>query len=290
MSTYAIGDPQGCAAAFDALLERVDFDAARDRVWVVGDLVNRGPDSLGVLRRIIALGDAASVVLGNHDLHLLAVAAGVRRPGRGDTLDAVLDAPDAATLLDWLRHRPLAHRETIAVTAPSHARVDTLMVHAGVLPGWSADDTMRLAGEFEAALRADDWRDTLATLFGNRPHRWRKELRGADRLRVIVNGLTRLRFCSSDDRMDFDAKDAPAATGEHFPVPPAGYRAWFDIAERRTRDACVVFGHWSTLGLLIRDDAIALDTGCVWGGALTAVRLEDRATFRVGCSPSRSPA
>lgn len=284
MSTYAIGDPQGCAAALDALLERVAFDPAHDRLWVVGDLVNRGPDSAGVLRRIIALGDAATVVLGNHDLHLLAVHAGVRRAGKGDTLDDVLQAPDAVALIDWLRHRPLAHRETLVAGGG-----DTLMVHAGVLPGWSVDDTMRLAAELEAALRADDWRATLATLFGNEPARWSARLTGADRLRGIVNGLTRLRFCSDDDRIDFASKDAPASAGVHFPAPPDGFRAWFDIAGRRSRGTLVVFGHWSTLGLLLRDDVVALDTGCVWGGALTAVRLEDRAVFQAPCAPSSRP-
>lgn len=287
MSVYVIGDLQGCAAAFDALLARIAFDPARDRVWVVGDLVNRGPDSLGVLRRIIAMGDTATVVLGNHDLHLLAVAAGTRRRGRGDTLDDVLDAPDAADLLDWLRYRPLAWRESVGDVGGF--AVDTLMVHAGVMPGWSADDTMRLAAELEAALRAGDWRATLGTLFGNTPDQWLETLTGPARLRAVVNGLTRLRFCSDDDRMDFASKDAPAAAGEHFPAPPSGFRPWFDIPARRSRATRVVFGHWSTLGLVLRDDVMALDTGCVWGGALTAVRLADRATFQVACPPSASP-
>lgn len=282
MPTYVVGDLQGCAQSFDALLETVAFDPRNDRVWLVGDLVNRGPDSLATLRRVIALGSAATVVLGNHDLHLLAVSAGVRKAGRSDTLDAVLAAPDATTLLDWLRRRPMAHRSRVGMR-------DVLMVHAGVLPGWSADDTMRHAGELEVALRADDWKSTLATLFGNRPDRWDEALRGADRLRAIVNALTRLRYCTADGRIDFDAKDAPAAIGSNFPVPPEGYRAWFDIETRRSRDTLVVFGHWSTLGLMVRDDVVALDTGCVWGGALTAMRLEDRAVFEVPCPQSRRP-
>lgn len=282
MSTYVIGDLQGCAGAFDALLARAAFDPAVDRVWLVGDLVNRGPDSLAVLRKAIALGDAATVVLGNHDLHLLAVSAGVRKPGRGDTLADVLAAPDAPALLDWLRRRPMAHRERVR-------DADVLMVHAGVVPSWTVDDTMRRAAELEAALRADDWREALAGCFGNKPARWRADLAGTDRLRVIVNVLTRLRYCADDDRMDFDAKDAPAATGDHFPAPPSGYRAWFDIDARRTRGTMVVFGHWSTLGLVVRDDVIALDTGCVWGGALTAIRLEDRALYRVACPQASRP-
>jgi bis(5'-nucleosyl)-tetraphosphatase (symmetrical) len=286
MSTYVIGDLQGCAASFDALLEQVGFDIARDRVWLVGDLVNRGPDSLGVLRKVMALGDAAVTVLGNHDLHLLAVSAGVRKPGRSDTLDAVLNAPDGHELLDWLRHRSLAHRETLPGGASS---TDVLMVHAGVLPDWSVDDTMRHACELEAALRADDWGDTLAAWFGNQPDRWDEALRGADRLRAIVNVLTRLRFCSDDGRIDFKAKDAPGLAGSSFPAPPSGFKPWFEFETRRSRDALIVFGHWSTLGLMVRDDVVALDSGCVWGGALTAIRLEDRAVFQVPCPQAQPP-
>ncbi len=282
MSTYVIGDLQGCAASFDALLERCAFDPHRDRVWLVGDLVNRGPDSLGVLRRVMALGDAATAVLGNHDLHLLAVAAGLRKSGRRDTLGPLLAAPDAATLLDWLRHRPMAFRASFA------GRPDAVMVHAGVVPGWNADDTMRYAGELEMALRADRWRDTLATLFGNEPDRWDDALTGSGRLRAIVNVLTRLRFCSSDDRLDFDAKDAPPEASSSSVVSSA-FRPWFDFDERGTRDALVVFGHWSTLGVMVRDDVIGLDSGCVWGGALTAVRLEDRALFQVACPQAQRP-
>lgn len=283
MSTYVVGDLQGCARSFDELLDRVGFDARTDRVWLVGDLVNRGPDSLAVLRRVVALGDAARVVLGNHDLHLLAVAAGVRKPGRQDTLDGVMTAPDAGELLDWLRHQPLAHRETVT-------DVDVLMVHAGVVPGWSADETLARAREVERALRADDWVDLLARVFGNQPHRWKPELEGIDRLRVIVNVLTRLRFCSADDRLDFESKDAPVDGSGAFPPPPAGYLAWFDHVERRTRGTLVVFGHWSTLGLMLREDVIGLDTGCVWGGKLTAVRLEDRTLFQVPCRQSQAHA
>ena len=287
MSTYVLGDLQGCAASFDALLAHVGFDAARDRLWLVGDLVNRGPDSLGVLRRLIALGDAATAVLGNHDLHLLAIAAGARRIGKGDTIDAVLAAPDADALLDWLRHRPMAHRASVA--GPDRAERDVLMVHAGVVPAWSGDDTMRHAAELEAVLRGSGWRDALGTMFGNRPALWSDALTGAERLRAIVNVLTRLRYCSVDGRIDFDAKDAPGVDGTAFPPPPDGFRAWFDIAGRRTRDTLVVFGHWSTLGVLVRDDVVALDSGCVWGGQLTAIRLEDRTLFQTPCPRARRP-
>lgn len=286
MSTYAIGDLQGCASSFDALLDRIAFDAAVDRVWLVGDLVNRGPDSLGALRRVMSLGTSASVVLGNHDLHLLAVSAGVRRKSRGDTIDDILDAPDADALLDWLRRQPLAHRETLHDM--DGRAFDALMVHAGILPGWSADDTMRHAGELSRALAADDWRITLAALFGNEPDRWSDALDGPDRLRVIVNALTRLRFCSNEGRFDFVTKDAPV-TGSSSPAPPSGYRPWFDCEPRASRGTLVVFGHWSTLGVMLRDDVIGLDSGCVWGGALTAVRLEDRARFQVTCPVSRKP-
>ena len=286
MSLYVVGDLQGCASAFDALLARIAFDPAVDRVWLVGDLVNRGPDSAAALRTVMGLGSAATVVLGNHDLHLLAASIGARKQGRGDTLAAVLAAPDAAVLLDWLRHRPLAHRETVRSDGRD---VDTLMVHAGVLPGWNADDTMRHAAELEAAMRSDDWRAELGSLFGNRPDRWHDGLAGNDRLRAIVNALTRLRFCTADGRIDFDAKDAPVRAGTHFPAPPDGYRAWFDFADRRSRETLVVFGHWSTLGLMVRDDVIGLDTGCVWGGALTALRLDDRAVFQVACPAAQRP-
>ncbi len=282
MATYAIGDIQGCHLPFDTLLDAIGFDRRVDRLWIVGDVVNRGPDSLGTLRALIALDDAATVVLGNHDLHLLAVSAGVRATGKRDTLDDILDAPDATALLDWLRHRPMAHRERIA-------GADLLMVHAGVLPGWTADDAMARAAELEHVLRANNWKTRLATLFGNRPHRWSDKLEGDDRLRVIVNTLTRLRFCSDDDRIDFESKDAPGVGTGAFPQPPAGFGAWFDSPARRSRDTCVVCGHWSTLGLLVRDDVIALDSGCVWGGALTAVRLEDRARFQVPCRAARHP-
>lgn len=294
MSTYAIGDLQGCAQSFDRLLERIGFDRREDRLWLVGDLVNRGPDSLGVLRRVMALDDVATVVLGNHDLHLLAVAANARKRGRKDTIADVLAAPDATRLLDWLRFRPLAHRATVV-------NREVLMVHAGVLPAWSVGETMRHAAELEAALRAATWRETLAQVFGNEPARWDDTLSGHARLRVIVNVLTRLRFCSSDGRIDFEFKDSPAAFAdavaqastatlpEPSPMPLRGFKPWFDVEKRRTRDARVIFGHWSTLGVLVRDDVIGLDSGCVWGGALTAIRLDDDALFQVACPRSQRP-
>lgn len=289
MSTYAIGDLQGCLDPFESLLDRFSFDPAHDRLWLVGDLVNRGPASLAVLRRLMGLGDAVRLVLGNHDLHLLAVAAGARKPGRLDTLDEVLAAPDLADLLEWIRHQPLAVRAGIPDGATGRL-VDTLMVHAGALPVWTADDVMARAAEVERALRADDWGDMLRRAFGNEPSAWDERLAGEDRLRFIINALTRLRFCTAEGRIDFDAKDAPGVSGGAFPAPPAGYQAWFDIPSRRTRDARVVVGHWSTLGVMVRDDVVALDSGCVWGGTLTAIRLEDRSLFQVPCPTSQPHA
>ncbi len=256
MALYLIGDVQGCDEALGRLLDDVAFSPSRDRLIALGDLVNRGPASLAVLRRLMGLAGAAEALLGNHDLHLLAVAQGVRPPHRLDTLDELLAAPERAALLDWLRQRPLALCEQ-----------GVLLVHAGVLPQWSAMQTLALAGEVQAALRAADWSSFLHRMYGNEPAAWRDDLAGADRLRVIVNALTRLRFCTADGRMEFATKEGGASAA------PAGYLPWFDVRGRRTTGHVVAFGHWSTLGWLDRADLISLDTGCVWGGCLTAVRL-----------------
>ena len=268
-AVYAIGDVQGCLASLQELLARIDDPGAQ--LWFAGDLVNRGPDSLGTLRFVRALGERAIVVLGNHDLHLLTVAAGARRAHRSDTIDAILAAPDRDELLDWLRARPLAHHER------GH-----LLVHAGVLPDWTATEAIALAAEVQAALRGEHWREFLAVLYGDLPDRWDPGLRGYDRLRVIVNALTRLRFVTPAGAMDLAVKDGAAQA-------PAGLLPWFDAPDRRTSDAPVVFGHWSTLGLVVRPDIIALDSGCVWGGKLSAVRLADRAVFQVRCRQARVP-
>lgn len=270
-AALAIGDLQGCSDELDRLLDAARFDPSRERAWFCGDLVNRGPRSLQALRRVRGLGDAAVAVLGNHDLHLLAVAAGVRPAGRSDTLDAVLAAPDREDLVDWLRHRPLAHLE--------HGH---LLVHAGVLPPWSAARTVALAGEVESVLRGPGWKDFLGAMYGNQPAAWSDTLAGDDRLRVIVNALTRLRFATPDGVMDFDAKEGAGAA-------PAGHLPWFDVPGRASADTTVVFGHWSTLGLVIRQDVLALDTGCVWGGRLTAVRLSGRELVQVECVGHRRP-
>jgi bis(5'-nucleosyl)-tetraphosphatase (symmetrical) len=264
MATYAIGDVQGCHDELQALLARVGFDSKSDRLWFVGDLVNRGPKSLEVLRFVRSLGDrAAVVVLGNHDLHLLCVGEGVTKPRDDDTLDAVLSAPDAADLLAWLRSRPLMHRDG------EHA-----MVHAGLLPQWTVDKALALAAEVETALRAPDYREFLAHLYGSKPACWDDALEGWDRLRVIVNAMTRMRFCSPEGLMDFHVKSEKA---------PAGFVPWFDARPPR-KEPMIVCGHWSALGLKLTPRVSALDAGCVWGGALAALRLEDRALVQLPCA------
>ncbi len=259
MAHYLIGDVQGCDAPLQRLLQRIDFSPSRDTLYLLGDLVNRGPASAAVLRRLMGYGASARCLLGNHDLHLLAVAHGVRPPHRGDTFTDVLQAPDRTALLDWLRRQHLALRENFAGE-------DLLMVHAGVLPDWDASKTIALAGELEAVLRGPDLPDFLRRMYGNEPARWDEQLQGDARLRVIVNALTRLRFCTVDGAMEFASKEGAAGA-------PAGYLPWFEVPGRRTADITVAFGHWSTLGWLGRPDVLALDSGCVWGGALSALRL-----------------
>ena len=279
MAIYLMGDLQGCEAPLAQLLQEADFSASRDTLYVLGDLVNRGPASAGTLRRLAALGDAAHCLLGNHDLHLLAVIQGIRKPGRRDTLADLLAAPDLPALTDWLRHRRMAARLT-------HGTQDILMVHAGVLPGWDADTVQALAGEVESVLRGADLPAFLQTMYGNAPAEWQDTLRGADRLRVVVNALTRLRFCTPGGRMDFGSSEAPQDA-------PPGLLPWFEAPGRRTAGVTVAFGHWSQLGLLDRPGLMGLDTGCVWGGCLTAVRLGDTAAgntrLQVHCEQSQAP-
>ena len=257
MSAYLIGDIQGCDAPLERLLEKIDFSPSRDQLYVLGDLVNRGPDSAGVLRRLMAMGASVQCVLGNHDLHLLAVAEGASTSKRLDTLDDVLQAPDRQALLDWLRHQRMAIFE--------HG---ILMVQAGVLPAWTVEQTLALAAEAEAVLRGPNLSAFLHQMYGNQPDAWREDLQGTDRLRVIVNALTRLRFCSADGVMEFKAKE-----GAH--AAPEGFMPWFDVPGRRHAAERIAFGHWSTLGAVDRPGLLALDTGCVWGGCLTAARLGD---------------
>lgn len=266
MAIYAVGDIQGCHAELVKLLDQIKFDQTEDQLWLVGDLVNRGAGSLEVLRLVKSLGDSAITVLGNHDLHLLAVAEGAAELNRHDTLDGILEAPDRDELLHWLRNQRLLH-----------AQDDFVLVHAGMLPQWNVAQAESLAREVEAALRSDDYATFLARMYGNSPHHWDDSQTGYKRLRVIVNAFTRMRICSKEGEMEFRFK------GEVENIP-AGYMPWFDVPERASRDATVIVGHWSALGLLLKDNLIALDTGCLWGGPMTAIRLEDRKLFQVSCN------
>lgn len=267
MARYAVGDIQGCYTQLRALTERLSFSADRDQLWFVGDLVNRGPQSLEVLRYVRALGDNAVVVLGNHDLHLLALAHGHHKRRSSDTLDAIFDAPDRDAIFEWLLTRPLAHFDA--------ARGD-LMVHAGVVPQWTAAMTVELAGGVSAAL-ARDARAFFASMYGDRPDRWSEDLRGMERVRFAINALTRMRLCTVDGRIDVKMKGPPNEAR----LP---YRPWFEHSTRLTRDVRVVFGHWSALGLIQAHGVVGLDTGCVWGGALTALNLDGSAALPV-CEP-----
>ncbi len=271
MSTYAIGDVQGCLHAFQELLDAIEYDPVRDRLWLTGDLVNRGEDSLGMLRWCMAHDDGVVAILGNHDLHLLAVAEGFVPAHKKDTLDDILDAPDRADVLDWLRRRPMLHRDG-----------QWLMVHAGLMPEWTAELAESLARELEDALRGEDYRSFLRDMYGNEPRHWSEALSGQDRLRLIANAMTRIRFLHADGGLEFLHKCAPDQA-------PPGLIPWYDMPGRRSRGVRVLFGHWSTLGLYVRDDLAALDTGCLWGGRLTALRLEDGRIFQVGCLPRRQP-
>lgn len=255
MTTYWVGDLQGCNASFGHLLDHVGFSPSRDRVVVLGDLINRGPDNAGVLDRLMAFGDSAECLLGNHDLFVLAAYHGAKSLKRGDTAQALFSHPKVATYMDWLASCPLARIES-----------GCLLVHAGVLPSWGAEQTVSLATEVEAVLSGPDRHDFLHQMFGNQPDHWRDNLSGVDRLRVIVNALTRLRFCTPEGVMEFATKEGPASA-------PAGHVAWFDAPDRKTAGTPVVFGHWSTVGGLCRTDLACLDTGCLWGRRLSALRV-----------------
>ena len=265
MATYAIGDLQGCFDSLQRLLGEIGFREAEDRLWFVGDLVNRGPQSLEILRFVKSLGERAVSVLGNHDLHLLMVAEGRLKPHRKDTLDAILDAPDRDELLTWLRGLPLMHTQG-----------EYAMVHAGLLPSWSIGKALDLARETEHALQGSDWRGLMAQMYGNQPEYWDDTLSGYERLRVIINVMTRLRICTPDGHMQFSYKGGI----EHV---PRGYVPWFVVPGRRSADATVICGHWSALGLRKEKNLLALDSGCLWGRCLSAVRLEDRRIYQVSC-------
>ena len=271
MSLYLIGDVQGCDGALQRLLDEISFSPSRDTLYFLGDLVNRGPDSAGVLRRLMGYADSAQSVLGNHDLHLLAVAHGVRPAHRKDTLQPILDAPDRQAMLDWLRHQRMARLERL----DGH---EVLMVHAGVQPSWTASKTIALAAEVESVLQSAKLGSFLQDMYGNEPTLWTDNLTGSARLRVIVNTLTRLRFCTERGDMEFDAKESAAAA-------PAGFMPWFEVPTRQTRHITVAFGHWSTLGWLARPDVLSLDTGCVWGGCLSALRVGGRIQTTLEAEP-----
>jgi bis(5'-nucleosyl)-tetraphosphatase (symmetrical) len=279
MALYMIGDVQGCDSALQDLLDTLGFSPSRDTLYLLGDLVNRGPDSAAVLRRLMAYGDAARCLLGNHDLHLLAVAQGARKLSRKDTLDTVLGAADRHAMLNWLGNQKMAMLL---------ARGDTplLMVHAGVLPAWTAPQTMELAQEVETVLQGEHAVEFFQTMYGNTPNQWMDSLTGMDRIRAIVNALTRLRFCTAQGEMEFDSKEGAGAA-------PQGYLPWFDVPSRQTAQISVAFGHWSTLGWLDRRDVLSLDTGCVWGGSLSALRfnLQDQTQelTQVPCAMSQQP-
>jgi bis(5'-nucleosyl)-tetraphosphatase (symmetrical) len=262
VSDYAIGDIQGCYDSLQALLAQIRFDRRNDRVWLTGDLVNRGPKSLEVLRWASDLGDRAIVVLGNHDLHLLAIASGAGRSRAKDTLDPVLVAPDHTDLIDWLRQRSLFHREG-----------GFALVHAGLIPPWTIDQAVNLAGEVETALRGPGWAELLAAYRSAPSPSWRDDLTGDDRRRAILTVMTRIRTCSEDGVLNHDFAGPPD-------LAPPGFRPWYAYPSRASRDATILFGHWAAGGYRDRDGAIALDSGCVWGNQLTAVRLEDRAVFQ----------
>jgi bis(5'-nucleosyl)-tetraphosphatase (symmetrical) len=266
MATYAIGDVQGCFDELTQLLAKVNF-AKADRLWFVGDLVNRGPKSLDVLRFVRDLGSRAVTVLGNQELHLIAQHAGVERPHKGDTFQDVLDAADGAELVDWLRRQPMVHVEGAYA-----------MVHAGLLPQWSITKAVALGNEVGRALAAQDYQEFLKSMYGDKPDRWADRLSGSDRLRVIVNAMTRMRFCDRKGRIDLEGKGTE---------PRKGYLRWYQTRSKEERT--LLFGHWSQLGLVVQPHVLGLDTGCVWGGALSALRLEDRTLFRVPCAGYQSP-
>jgi bis(5'-nucleosyl)-tetraphosphatase (symmetrical) len=266
MSTYAIGDLQGCFEAFQNLLGEIRFDPEQDRLWLVGDLVNRGPDSLAVLRWVKEMGDRVVTVLGNHDLHLIMVATGHAKEHRSDSIRDVLEAPDREELINWLRHQRMFHAEN-----------GYAMVHAGLLPQWSIAKAKALAGEVEQALRGDQYGELCAHMYGNFPHQWRDDLEGMGRMRVIINAMTRMRFVTPEGAMEFSHKGEPLeGPEEHIP--------WFEVPGRASADTTIICGHWSALGLRIEKNLVALDSGCLWGGHLSAIRLEDRAVYQVSCA------
>lgn len=287
MANYLIGDLQGCDSALGRLLSKINFSPSRDVLFFLGDLVNRGPESLQVLERLMGYGSAAKCLLGNHDLNFLAIAHGVRQPHRKDTLTEMLQSPKLPALMHWLKHQSMA---ILYKNAKNNPDSDILMVHAGVLPHWNAIDTIAYATEIETILRTASPSELtvfLRDMYGDEPAKWRDDLTGTARHRVIINTFTRLRFCTADGQMEFATKDSANAA-------PAGYMPWFEVPNRATKAVTVAFGHWSTLGWLNRPDVLSLDGGCVWGGCLKALRLDETGStehelIHVDCEQAQKP-
>jgi len=273
MPSYAIGDIQGCHKELQRLLEHIKFDPAEDSLWFVGDLVNRGPDSLAVLRFVRSLGDRAITVLGNHDLHTLAVAHGHLKYHRNDNIDDILDAEDCDELMNWLRHQPLLHHD---------AKLNFTMLHAGLPPQWDLATAQACANEVESVLQGSEYVEFLENMYGNKPDTWDDKLQGIERLRFITNCFSRLRYCDASGRLALEEKGKP---GEQ----PFGLMPWFNVPGRKSSTMRIVFGHWSTLGTVESDTVYAVDTGCLWGGTLTALRLEDCQAFSIDCPGARKP-
>jgi bis(5'-nucleosyl)-tetraphosphatase (symmetrical) len=275
MTTYAIGDIQGCLDELKHLLDNIRFDPASDQLWLVGDIVNRGPKSLEALRFVRDLGKSAITVLGNHDLHLLAIASGSAKLKRKDTLQPILDASDSSELLEWLRHCPLLHFD--------EGR-NQLLVHAGLPPQWTARKAAKYAREAEKILRSGDHRDFFEHMYGDQPDMWDKGLSGWDRIRYIINAMTRMRYCSEDGRLELKQKGKPGSQ-------PEGLKPWFELSQRRSADTEIIFGHWSTLGHYTADNIHGLDSGCLWGGALTLLNLDDprRRVIQLNCKGALKP-
>lgn len=277
MAIFAIGDIQGCYDELHRLLGRINYDPSADTLWFAGDLVNRGPQSLESLRFVKKLGEHAVCVLGNHDLHLLALAAGINRHKPSDTLDAVLSAPDRDELLDWLRHRPLLHHD---------ATLGYTLVHAGLAPQWDLATAGKCAHELESRLRSNDYIEFLSDMYGNQPTHWSPELQGIERLRFIVNCFTRIRYVSAEGDLNLNSKGAPD-------TQPAGFVPWYAVPDRKNADLHILFGHWSTVGKVAGHNVYPLDTGCVWGGQLSALRLDSEDSggwYCVDCPGAQKPS
>ncbi len=274
MATYAIGDLQGCYDALQRLLEKLRFDPARDQLWLAGDLVNRGPDSLATLRFVKSLGDRAITVLGNHDLHLLAIVAD-HKTTKDTGLKEILTAPDVNEIVNWVRKQPLLHYD---------ARLDFALVHAGIYPAWTLQQALGYAEELHQILAGDDYLDFIHHMYGNKPRIWQNELEGWERLRFIVNSFTRMRYCDADGKLNLKDKGPPGSqSSDSYP--------WFDMPGRKTVTDRIVFGHWSTAGKVDRTNVFALDTGCIWGGDLTALQLdaEEPKYISIACPEFRHP-